>query len=65
MDVRSFLHDYEINAVVLGKDFGEKMERMFEYDLSKSDEVIPEQWEKRPLSDRVKERAAWLFRYWL
>ena len=65
MDVRSFLHDYEINAVVLGRDFGEKMERMFEYDLSKSDEVIPEQWEKRPLSDRVKERAAWLFRYWL
>jgi cardiolipin synthase len=65
LDVRSFLHDTEVNAVILGPEFGEKMERTFAYDLSKSDEVIPEQWEKRPFSDRLKEQAARLFKYWL
>ncbi|RJR41043.1 MAG: cardiolipin synthase [Desulfobacteraceae bacterium] len=65
LDVRSFLHDTEVNAVVLGTQFGGKMERMFEYDLSRSKEITPGEWEKRPVTDRIKERTARLFRYWL
>jgi cardiolipin synthase len=65
LDVRSFLHDTEVNAIVLGRDFGEKMERMFTYDLSESVEVIPDQWANRPIRDRIKERTARLFSYWL
>jgi len=65
LDSRSFLHDAEVNAIILGTDFAEKMEEMFEADLAESDEVILEEWEKRPLMNRILERVALFFKYWL
>lgn len=65
LDSRSFMHDAEINAVVLGQDFGSLMEAVFEQDLAASVEITAGEWEKRPLSDRLKERVARLFKYWL
>jgi cardiolipin synthase len=41
------------------------MEHMFENDLKQSTEILLEQWEKRPLSERLKEWFARLFAHWL
>jgi len=65
LDWRSFLHNDEINAVVLGPDFGAQMEAMFEQDLAESDAIMLEQWRRRSLGQRIKETAARLWSYWL
>jgi cardiolipin synthase len=65
MDWRSFLHNDEVNAVVLGTNFAREMEAMFERDLANSVRIDAEQWADRPLSDRLKEWAARIWEYWL
>ena len=65
LDWRSFLHNDELNAVVLGAEFGNQIQAMFEKDLAASDEVTPEKWESRALNLRVKELLARLWEYWL
>jgi hypothetical protein len=55
LDWRSFLHNYELNAVVLGAEFGKQMQAMFDKDLEASDAITLEQWERRGLTLRVKE----------
>ena len=57
LDWRSFLHNHELNAVVLGAEFGKQVQAMFEQDLAASDAITLEQWERRPLQMRVKELA--------
>jgi cardiolipin synthase len=61
LDWRSFLDNDEINAVILGREFGQKMNDMFAADLAASRGIDPERWERRPLSLRVKE---WMARVW-
>jgi cardiolipin synthase len=65
LDWRSFLHNEELNAVILGQEFGAQMQTMFDADLAASDPITLEQWKQRPLGDRVKEIAARLWEYWL
>jgi cardiolipin synthase A/B len=65
MDWRSFMHNHELNAVVVGTDFGAQMQAMFERDLAASQRITLEQWHKRPLLHRVKELAARMWAYWL
>jgi cardiolipin synthase len=65
MDWRSFLHNSEINAVIMGPDFAGQMLAMFEDDLKKSSEVTAEAWSHRPLHMRAREWAARLWEYWL
>jgi cardiolipin synthase A/B len=65
MDWRSFLHNEEVNAVVLGAGFGKEMEAMFERDVAESARIDAEAWRKRPLSVRMKEWAARVWEYWL
>jgi cardiolipin synthase len=65
LDWRSFLHNDEINAVILGRDFAAQMEAMFSADLAESDEILLEQWKRRPWALRVKERMARLGAYWM
>lgn len=65
MDWRSFLHNEELNAVVLGWDFGKQMDAMFERDLQSSVKIEPEVWARRPLEVRLKELAARVWEYWL
>ena len=65
LDWRSFLHNQEVNAVVLGAEFGAQVQAMFDKDLATSDPVTIEQWERRPLALRVKEMFARLWEYWL
>jgi cardiolipin synthase len=65
LDWRSFLHNDEINAVILGHGFAAQMEAMFAEDLADSDEIALEQWQQRPRMLRLKERMARLGAYWL
>ena len=65
LDWRSFLHNDEVNAVVLGQEFASQAQSMFEEDLAASDRVTLEDWRQRPVQFRVKELAARLWEYWL
>ena len=65
LDWRSFLHNDEVNAVILGQSFGAQLQAMFDKDLAKSVPVTAATWRNRPLSDRVKETAARVWKYWL
>jgi cardiolipin synthase len=61
LDWRSFLDNDEINAVVLGREFAQQMQTMFDKDLAASDAIDLPTWERRPLSYRFKE---WMARVW-
>lgn len=61
LDWRSFVSNQEINAVVLGQDFGLKMQSLFERDLASSKAITLEAWRKRSITMRIKERAARLW----
>lgn len=65
LDWRSFLHNYELNVVVLGTEFGSQVQAMFAKDLAVSDAITLQQWERRSLSLRLKELFARLWAYWL
>jgi cardiolipin synthase len=65
LDWRSFLHNQEVNAVVLGHDFGSRMRAAFDADLAESKQVTLEQWERRSPVQRLKEQFGRLWQYWL
>ncbi len=65
MDFRSFLHNYEMNTVIIGEKFGEDMEEVFSLDLSKAEKVNTADWERRSLLLRVQQRVSQVFIYWL
>ncbi|HYD33641.1 MAG TPA: phospholipase D-like domain-containing protein [Methylophilaceae bacterium] len=65
LDWRSFLHNQELDAVVLGHDFGAQMMDMFAMDLQGSKEITLEQWKRRSLLDRMKEMGARIWARWL
>jgi cardiolipin synthase len=65
MDTRSFLHNSELNVVVMGEAFGSEMEKAFQEDLRDSTEITLESWRHRPWKDRMREWAARLMDYWL
>jgi cardiolipin synthase len=64
-DPRSFLHNNELNAVILGREFAGQMRAMFEKDLANSERIELEQWRQRPALDRMKESFARMWEYWL
>lgn len=61
LDWRSFVNNQEINAVMLGQDFGAKMQALFEKDLQVSKLITLETWRARSIAARIKERAARLW----
>jgi cardiolipin synthase len=65
MDLRSFLHNDEINAVVLGHGFAAQMETMFADDIAESNAILLDQWKHRSWLSRIKERTARIGAYWL
>jgi cardiolipin synthase len=64
-DPRSFLHNNELNAVVLGREFAGQMRAMFDKDLQNSNRIDLEQWRDRPALDRLKETFGRMWEYWL
>jgi cardiolipin synthase len=65
IDRRSFIHNYELNVVILDPAFGTSMESAFNEDLRDSREVTLDQWRQRPVVDRIKEWMSRLGEYWI
>ena len=65
LDWRSFLHNDELNAAILGHEFAEQMEVMFAQDLAESKTIHLKSWKRRPVKLRVQEWVARLAEYWL
>lgn len=65
LDMRSFVHNEEANAIIISKEFGQRMDQVFEKDQRASKAVTLERWEKRSAWRRVKEFTVKLFGYWL
>lgn len=65
LDWRSFLHNDELNAVVLGAEFGAQMEAAFDQDLADSQRIEPEHWARRSIASHFREWGARLWEYWL
>jgi len=65
LDTQSFLTNDEANVVILGRDFADNMQAMFERDLEDSDQITLEEWEKRPFDNHLKEDFSRLFKHWL
>jgi len=64
-DWRSFLHNQEVNAVVLGTGFGDQMRAAFARDVAQSEQITLEEWRQRSFVLHVKEWFARLWQYWL
>jgi cardiolipin synthase len=64
-DPRSFIHNNELNGVILGNDFARQMQEMFERDLRNSERIELHNWKHRPLFNRATEQLARLWGYWL
>jgi cardiolipin synthase A/B len=64
LDWRSIASNNEVNAIVLGEDFGDAMERMFHQDVRASKTITLADWQQRPLLQRTKETLARLFDRW-
>jgi cardiolipin synthase A/B len=65
LDWRSFLHNQEVNAVVIGADFGGQLQKMFDADLAASKAITLPDWQQRPFTVRAKELFARMWAYWL
>ena len=65
LDWRSFLHNQELNAVVLGAEFGDRMRKAFDADVAESEQITLAAWQRRTLDLRVKELFGRLWQYWL
>ena len=65
LDWRSFLHNDEIDAIVLSQSFGDQMRAAFQADLAQSEQLTMEKWSNRGLWLRVQEMSAGMWEYWL
>lgn len=65
LDWRSFLYNDEVNAAILGQEFGAQMQAMFDRDLASSNPITLEQWNQRSISMRLKEMVARVWQYGL
>lgn len=65
LDWRSFVHNRELNAAILGDEFGGEMRRVFERDQAMSDPVTLEAWQARPIKQRLTEWLGRVLQYWL
>ncbi|UCO99424.1 cardiolipin synthase [Metapseudomonas lalkuanensis] len=65
LDWRSFLHNQEVNVVVLGAEFGGRMRKAFQEDVDGSEELTLEAWQRRPVRARISERIGRAWEYWL
>ena len=65
LDHRSFLHNDELNVVVVGEGLAAQLAELFEQDCERAEEIDAERWLQRSLFVRTRERFAQLFDYWL
>ena len=65
LDRRSLHFNQELNAIIIGKYFGDQMHSLFNKDLRFSKLITLEDWRNRSTSTRLKEKMARLWAWWL
>lgn len=65
LDMRSFIHNDEVNAIVVSRDFGRRMESVFERDQQASRMLDEETWKERSIWQRMLELGSKFVWYWL
>jgi cardiolipin synthase len=65
LDMRSFLHNDEVNAIVISRDTARRMEEVFQRDQQSARAVELKAWERRSLWQRTKEFFVHMFSYWI
>ncbi|HVK98756.1 MAG TPA: cardiolipin synthase [Dongiaceae bacterium] len=65
MDMRSFLHNNEVNIVVLGIGFGAEMEEMFNQDVAQARQITEKEWKERGVSMRMRQWFSRVWSFWL
>jgi cardiolipin synthase len=65
LDYRSFLHNDEVNAIVIGQRFAALMEAQFLEDAGAAKAVYLKDWQSRTLRDRTFEALSRAVEYWL
>ena len=65
LDWRSFLHNQEVNAVVLGDRFRRAMRAAFERDLAASKPITLEDWRSAARDRGSRRLFGRLWQYWL
>jgi len=58
MDFRSFETNFEVNAFIYEKEFTQKLEKHFMFDLKNSREIKLNEWKQRPWHFKVRESLA-------
>jgi cardiolipin synthase A/B len=61
MDHRSFNFNFEVNVIIYGQHFAEKMRKVFFDDLGDAEKIDPESWYKRSAFEQFPEKIARLF----
>jgi len=64
LDRRSFLFNQEINAVIWGREFGDRMELAFAEDRAASRRILHDECRQRGVGARLGEYIAGVFSYW-
>jgi cardiolipin synthase A/B len=65
LDTRSFLHNDEVNAIVISRDTARRMEEVFVRDQQAARPVELKAWERRSVWQRTKEFFVRMFSYWI
>lgn len=65
LDWRSIVGNNEMDVIVLGEDFGQAMEALFERDVALSQAIDPARWQRRAWSQRVLEMLGRWVEPWL
>lgn len=61
LDWRSFVHNFEVDLLVLDGDFADELEQLFRMDMDASHEVSAREWKRRDIGTRMLE---WFARRW-
>jgi cardiolipin synthase len=65
LDVRSWLHAEEVNALIVHPECARPLEAMFESDLRRAQRIRAEEWQSRSRLHRFVQRLVHQFQYWL
>jgi cardiolipin synthase len=65
MDWRSFLHNAEVNLIVLDEQFASQLETVFDNDTARSLEIELDEWRRRGQRQRMLEALARRFEFFL
>ncbi|MDR2937466.1 MAG: cardiolipin synthase [Prevotellaceae bacterium] len=58
MDVRSFEHNFEVNAIVYNAEFTQRLEKEFLRDIENSRRLSAEEWKARPKFEQLMENLS-------